>query len=81
MQRHRPVDVDEGVARIGEAAAEIVVLVEQEDLLIEAAAREEAVAPRHQAGPREEGRAGVPRRQGEAALRVLQVGGEVRAAW
>ena len=52
-------DMDQRMAGVAQAAAEVVILVEQEDRRVEAAERDEDLAADEQAGTREERQAGV----------------------
>src|ERR687890_800300 len=60
-------------------AAEVVVLVEQEDVFIEAAEPEEKLPADEEAGPGKERRTHLALRQRELAVRVGQIGGQKRA--
>ena len=60
-------DVDEGRAAIRDAAAEIVVLVEQKDVFVEAAEPQKKFATDEETGAGEERRAGLAVRHRELA--------------
>ena len=68
--------IDERGTGIRDAAAEIVVLVEQEDVFVEAAEFQENIAADEKAGSGEERRAGLAFRQHELAARIVEIGGE-----
>lgn len=59
MPRLRAMDMDKRMAGIAHAAAEIVILVEQEDRRIEATERQKQLPPDQQAGTGQERQAGV----------------------
>src|SRR5215212_8348548 len=71
--------MDERVPGIGDAAAEVIVFVEEKDVRIEPAEAQEQVAPDETARPREEGRAAVALRKRELAAGIAQIRREQRA--
>ena len=79
MPGDRVMHMDQRVPGIGDAAAEIVVLIEEKDVRIEPAEAQEQVAPDETARPREEGRAAVALRKRELAAGIAQIRLEQRA--
>src|SRR5215218_8304938 len=71
--------VDQGSVPVGDPAAQVVVLVEQEYTLVESAKTQEQVAPYQEARPRCERHARIPVRQHERARGIPEIGCEERA--